>query len=99
MANHRGQTPYWFLSVVGVLCFVMAGACVFLDRSELLAGGFLIGGIFLVIVGVMAPRMEGGQKVSLTGAEINLASLPEVVDKAEVEAKTERLAEIEDVIK
>lgn len=96
---HRRQTPNIFLSVLGVLCIVVAVACVFLERSELLAGGFLIGGLFLVVVAVMAPRMEGGQKVGLTGAEINLASLAEVADQAEIEAKTHRLPEIEDVIK
>ncbi|MFK0042413.1 hypothetical protein ACIQTW_21465 [Paenarthrobacter sp. NPDC090517] len=98
MANHGGQPFNLFLAVLGVVCLVVAGIGLFLERSEALAGGFLIGGIFLCVAGVMAPRMEGGQKVGLTGAEFNLASLPETIKEAEIEVKTQRLPEIEDVI-
>lgn len=98
MAEHRGESPNPFLAVLGVLCLVVAGIGLLMERSEALAGGFLIGGVFLCVAGVMAPRLEGGQKVGLTGAEFNLARLPEIIEKAEIEVKTERLAEIEDVI-
>lgn len=96
--SDRGAEPLNpFLAVLGVLCLVLAAVGLLLERSEALAGGFLIGGIFLCVAGVMAPRMEGGQKVGLTGAEFNLGKLSEVIKKAEIEVETERLPEIEDV--
>jgi len=47
---------------------------------------------------VLAPRMEGGQKVGLTGAEFNLGKLPAAIEMAEFEVKAERLPEIEDLL-
>lgn len=98
MAERGGEALNPFLAALGVLCLVVAGVGFLLERSEALAGGFLIGGIFLCVAGVLAPRMEGGQKVGLTGAEFNLGKLPEIIEKAEIEVNTERLDEIEDVL-
>ncbi|GAA3287476.1 hypothetical protein ACFFON_06100 [Arthrobacter citreus] len=98
MAKLGGDPTNQFLAVLGVICIAVAGAGFLLERSEALTGGFLICGIFLCVAGVLAPRMEGGQKLGLTGAEFNLSKLPEIIKEAEIEVKTERLTEIEDVI-
>lgn len=68
MADRGGEPPNLFLAVLGVLCLVLAAVGLFLERSEVLAGGFLMGGIFLRVAGVMTPRLEGAQKAGLTGA-------------------------------
>jgi hypothetical protein len=87
-----------FLATVGVLLLMVAAAGFLLDKSEALVGGFLIVGAALVLVSVLAPRLEGKQKLGLTGAELNLAYIVESTTRAEIELKSGRLPGLEDVL-
>ena len=98
MAKDERARVNLFLAVLGILCFAVAAIGLFMDRNEGLSGGFLIGGIFLCVASVMAPRMEGEQQVGLTGAKFTLNKLPPAIEAAEKELATKQLPEIEDIL-
>jgi hypothetical protein len=86
-----------FLGALGVLLLIVASVGMFLDRPEALIGGFLVAGVALCVFAVLTPRLEGSQEVGLTGAKFNVAALKQVIAQGEIEVRTERLAEIEEV--
>ncbi len=51
----------------------------------------------LAVVAVFEPRMEGQQRVGLSGATLNLASVEQVIAAAEVEVSSVALRSIEEV--
>lgn len=87
-----------FLGVLGVLLLAVAVIGLFLNKSEALAGGFLIGGLALCVMAALAPRLEGALEVGLTGAKFNVAAINDVIQRGENEVRTTTLPEIEEVL-
>jgi hypothetical protein len=81
------------LAVLGVALLVIAGVGFFVDKPQGLITGFLIVGGALVLVSVFAPRMEGQQKLQLTGFAFNLSKIAE----AEIEIKAGQLTRLEEI--
>ena len=87
-----------FLGVLGVLLLGVAAAGMFLSKPEGVVGGFLVGGMALCIIAVLAPRLEGNQEVGLTGAKLNIAKVSQDIALGELEVRSLTLAEIEEVL-
>lgn len=80
----------------------MAAAVVgfLLDRNQLLAGGLLLVGAFLLCVCIFAPRMVGEQKVSLNQFCMMLARSSQIsaeAERADIELKAQETTVIEDI--
>ena len=86
-----------FLSITGALLLVVATIGFFIGRPAAIVDAFLIGGIALCFMGVVAGRLEGSQEIGLTGARFNLAALEQAIKKGEVELQTKPLPDIKEL--
>ena len=69
----QAERPNYLLASIGAFLLVVASVGFLLDRSAVLAGGFLICGTALTLISVLVRRLEGSQEIGLTGAKINIA--------------------------
>ncbi len=97
MGEPRRPTANRLLGALSISAFIIAAIGLLLDRNATLAGGFLAVALVLAVVAVFEPRMEGQQRVGLSGATLNLASVEQVIAAAEVEVSSGALRSIEEV--
>ena len=74
--------PSRFLATIGAVLLAVSAVGFLMKRAEALVGAFLIAGVALCLVSVLAPRLEGPVEITLTSAKLQIA---QVVRQGEAE--------------
>ncbi|MFD5339433.1 hypothetical protein [Streptomyces hawaiiensis] len=90
--TNRGTSA--LLATVGLVLIAAALSGFFLDLNSLVINALLTLGVILLVISVLAPRMEGKQVLRLIG-EINLAKAAE---QAEVEIASGDIVPLDEVV-